>query len=130
MFLRLNIPPNLIGCMSSCNYALIFFLTFGFIVGLHMMMVYNSKSFHILKCMSGNNFSHGWFLCDNHKCNKCWFLCKQHLLVLFLYFFSSCCNTSNLCIRNDKPSMYIRNPFFHIMNHVNIYSIVWERHVY
>ena len=33
------------------------------------------------------------------------------------------------CIGNDEPSMYIRNPFLHIINHANIYSIVWDRHV-
>ena len=57
VFLRLNIPPNLTGCMSSCNYALILFKTFGFVAGLYMMMVYNSKSFHDFKMNEWHRFS-------------------------------------------------------------------------
>ena len=83
--MRLNIPPNLTGCISSCNYALILFKNFGFGARLYMIIVCNSKSFHYWKCMSGNNCSYGWFLCDNHKYNKCLFLFLQHSLFLLVF---------------------------------------------
>ena len=138
VFLRLNIAPNLSGCMSSWNYALILFKTFGFVAGIHMMMVCNSKSFKDLKCMSGSNFSFSFYLflytifvvgsCGNHK--KCWF----SMVTTFISFTCIFAAIHKIflkytCIRNDEPSMHIRKPFLHIMNHANIYSIVWERHV-
>ena len=121
--------PNLSVCLSSCNYALILLKTFGFVAELRMMMVCNSKSFQVLKCMSGSNFSHGWFLCDNHKCNKCWFSCLQHLLVLFFLFLFLAAIHKIYALEMMNHQCILECLFFIFMNHAKIYSIVWERHV-
>ena len=56
-------------------------------------------------------FSYGCFSCDNHEDNKCRFLCKQHSFI----FMATIHNIWNYtCIGNDKPLVYIRNPFFRV----------------
>ena len=76
--------------------------------------VFNNKSFHDVKYMSGN-----WFYLWLVLVSQPW-ICKMLVLVSTTFIFFACFMVAihkiwkYICTRNDKPSMYIRKPFLHV----------------
>ena len=87
-----HIPPNWRCCMSSCNLAFNFLncvmehsFVERYLSGSHflwLVLVWQPKVF--LYVATFLLLAYGWFLCNNHQYCKCWFLCDNTFIFLFL----------------------------------------------
>ena len=86
IFWKPNTPPNWTCCMSSCNFSLSFFWTFGFVnLALHDYVLENHAM--TWDTWVTVNF-YGWFLCNNHQCYKYWLWYNNTWILSSLLFFA------------------------------------------